>query len=146
MSHKNHSKVIRLQIIAGKALPSPPIGPALGAVGVNIMAFCKAFNERTRSLDGALVTVVIYVDLKKKDFRFEVKKSPTSYLIKKALGLSKGASSPNREKIATITLDQLEQIAKEKQEDLFANSLEAAIRIVSGSARSMGIEIVNDIS
>ncbi|RDB31701.1 50S ribosomal protein L11 [Candidatus Similichlamydia laticola] len=142
MSQKNHSKIIRLQIVAGKALPSPPVGPALGAVGVNIMAFCKAFNERTRGLGDALVTAVIYVDLKKKDFRFEIRKPPVSYLIKKALGLEKGAKSPNREKGATITLVQLEQVAKEKMEDLFANSLEAAVRIVSGSARSMGIEVV----
>ncbi|WP_108624466.1 50S ribosomal protein L11 [Candidatus Similichlamydia epinepheli] len=140
MSQKNHSKVIRLQIVAGKALPSPPVGPALGAVGVNIMAFCKEFNEKTRSMGDALVTAVIYVDLKKKDFRFEVRKPPVSYLIKKILGLEKGAKSPNREKGATITVKQLEQIAGEKMEDLFANSLEAAVRIIAGSARSMGIE------
>ncbi|WP_108623748.1 50S ribosomal protein L11 [Candidatus Similichlamydia epinepheli] len=142
MSQKNHSKIIRLQIVAGKALPSPPVGPALGAVGVNIMAFCKEFNEKTRSMGDALVTAVIYVDLKKKDFRFEVRKPPASYLIKKAIGVAKGANSPNREKGATITIEQLEQIANEKMEDLFANSLEAAVRIIAGSARSMGVEVV----
>ncbi len=132
---------IKLQIPAGKANPSPPVGPALGQHGVNIMEFCKAFNAKTQSDEGTITPVVItvYAD---RSFTFITKTPPASVLIKKALGLDKGSSVPNKNKVGKLTKDQVAEIAKKKMPDLNAASLEAAMKTVEGTARSMGIEIV----
>ena len=133
---------LKLQIKAGQANPSPPVGPALGQRGINIMAFCKEFNARTQEMEqGSPVPVVItyYAD---KSFTFETKTPPASFLIKKAAGLQKASGEPNREKVGTVTRVQLEEIAGIKMEDLNTNDLDAAVRMLSGSARSMGIEVV----
>ena len=132
---------IKLQVEAGKANPSPPIGPALGQHGVNIMDFCKAFNARTANDDGALIPVVITV-FADRTFQFITKTSPASYLIKKAAKLKKGASDPLREKVGKIKKAQVEEIAKIKMEDLNANDMDAACKIIAGTARSMGIDVV----
>jgi len=141
MSTKKVLKFIKLQIPAGKANPAPPIGPALGAAGVNIMAFCKEFNARTQANAGDILPTVItvYVD---KSFTFVTKKPPVSELLKKALGLAKGSAVPNRDKVAKITRSQAKQIAQDKMQDMNANDLEMAANIVLGTARSMGIELV----
>lgn len=134
-------KFIKLQIPAGKANPAPPIGPALGAAGVNIMAFCKEFNAKTQSMAGDILPVVItvYAD---KTFTFICKKPPVAQLIKKSLGIEKGSAVPNRDKVGKITREQAKKIAEEKMQDLNANSIDAAIKIVCGTARSMGIDYV----
>lgn len=132
---------IKLQIAAGKANPSPPVGPALGQHGVNIMEFCKAFNAATQQLEpGAPVPVVItvYAD---RSFSFITKTPPVSFLIKKAIKAQKGSSVPNKDKIGELTGDQMEEIAKVKMPDLTAASIEAAMRTVAGSARSMGVNV-----
>lgn len=131
---------IKLQIPAGKANPSPPVGPALGQHGVNIMEFCKAFNAKTQGDEGTITPVVItvYAD---RSFTFITKTPPASVLIKKALGLDKGSSVPNKNKVGKLTKDQVSEIAKKKMPDLNAASLEAAIKTIEGTARSMGIEI-----
>jgi large subunit ribosomal protein L11 len=131
---------IKLQVQAGKANPSPPIGPALGQHGVNIMDFCKAFNARTVNDEGMIIPVVITV-FQDRSFTFITKTPPASMLIKKAAKIAKGSGNPKRDKIGRITSAQLEEIAKQKMVDLNANDLEAACRIVAGTARSMGIEI-----
>lgn len=132
---------IKLQIPAGKANPSPPVGPALGQHGVNIMEFCKAFNAKTQADEGTITPVVItvYAD---RSFTFITKTPPASVLIKKALGLEKGSGVPNKNKVGKLTKDQVAEIAKKKMPDLNAASLEAAMKTVEGTARSMGIEIV----
>jgi large subunit ribosomal protein L11 len=132
---------IKLQIPAGKANPSPPVGPALGQHGVNIMEFCKAFNAKTQSDEGTITPVVItvYAD---RSFTFITKTPPASVLIKKAIGLDKGSSVPNKNKVGKLTKDQVAEIARKKMPDLNAASLEAAINTIEGTARSMGIEIV----
>jgi large subunit ribosomal protein L11 len=132
---------IKLQIPAGKANPSPPVGPALGQHGVNIMEFCKAFNAKTQADEGTITPVVItvYAD---RSFSFVTKTPPASVLIKKALGLEKGSSVPNKDKVGKLTKDQVREIAQKKMPDLNAASLEAAILTVEGTARSMGVEIV----
>jgi len=132
--------IIKLQISAGQANPSPPVGPALGQRGVNIMEFCKAFNAKTQDKTGYIIPVVItvYTD---RSFTFVTKTPPASELIKKAAGLEKGSQVPNREKVGEITIAQLEKIAKTKLEDLNTNDLEAAIRIIEGTARSMGVVV-----
>lgn len=131
--------VIKLNIPAGKANPAPPIGPALGQHGVAIMEFCKQYNEKTQAMQGVIPAVVtIFED---RSFSFELKKPPVSALIKKELNLAKGSATPGREMVATITAAQLEKIAKDKMEDLNTDNLEAAKKIISGSARSMGIKI-----
>ena len=132
---------IKLQIPAGKANPSPPIGPALGQHGVNIMEFCKAFNAKTQADEGTIIPVVItvYAD---RSFSFITKTPPMAILIKKAIGLEKGSSVPNKTKVGKLTEAQVEEIAKKKMPDLNAASLEAAIRTVKGTARSMGVDIV----
>lgn len=141
MSKKKVVKIIKLQIPGGKANPAPPIGPALGSAGVQIMAFCKEFNAKTQDKAGQILPVVISV-YQDKSFSFILKKSPVAEMIKKALGVQKGASKPNREKIAqSLKTSDLENIAKEKMEDLRANTIEAAMRLVAGTARSMGIEV-----
>jgi len=132
---------IKLQIPAGKANPSPPVGPALGQHGVNIMEFCKAFNAKTQADEGTITPVVItvYAD---RSFSFVTKTPPASVLIKKAIGLEKGSSVPNKNKVGKLTKDQVREIAQKKMPDLNAASLEAAILTIEGTARSMGVEIV----
>ena len=132
--------LIKLQIEAGKANPAPPVGPALGQKCVNIMDFCKRFNEKTKNDMGKIIPVVITV-YKDKSFDFVCKKPPTSFLIRQALKLKKGGKTPGRSRIATITKAQIESIAKEKMEDLNALDLEGAVKIVAGQARSMGIDV-----
>jgi large subunit ribosomal protein L11 len=131
---------IKLQVPAGKANPSPPIGPALGQHGVNIMEFCKAFNAKTQADEGTITPVVItvYAD---RSFTFITKTPPAPVLIKKALGLASGSSVPNKNKVGKLTREQVEEIAKKKMPDLNAASLEAAMRTIEGTARSMGVEI-----
>lgn len=130
----------KLQIPAGKATPAPPVGPALGQHGVNIMAFCKEFNEKTAAEGGLIIPVeiTIYED---RSFTFITKTPPAAVLLKKAAGLEKASGEPNRVKVATVSRDKVQQIAQQKMEDLNANDLEAATRIVEGTARSMGIVI-----
>lgn len=132
---------IKLQIPAGKANPSPPIGPALGQHGVNIMEFCKAFNAKTQADEGTITPVVItvYAD---RSFSFITKTPPVPVLIKKAINLEKGSSVPNKNKVGKLTKTQVEEIAKKKMPDLNAASVEAAMRTVEGTARSMGVDIV----
>jgi len=132
---------IKLQVAAGQANPSPPIGPALGQHGVNIMDFCKAFNSRTANDDGIITPVVITV-FQDRSFTFITKTPPASVLLKKAAKIAKGAGDPKRDIIGKVTRQQLEEIAKQKMIDLNANDLEAACNIIAGTARSMGIEVV----
>lgn len=131
---------IKLQVPAGSANPAPPVGPALGQYGVNIMEFCKAFNEQTKSQPGMIIPVeiTVYVD---RSFTFITKTPPASILLKKAAGLAKGSGEPNREKVGTVTQKDLEAIARVKMEDLNAVTIEAAARIIEGTAKSMGIQI-----
>ena len=131
---------IKLQVTAGKANPSPPIGPALGQHGVNIMDFCKAFNARTANDEGMIIPVVITV-YQDRSFTFITKTPPASILLKKAAKIAKGSDNPKRNKVAKVSRAQVEEIAKLKMVDLNANDLEAACKIVAGTARSMGIEI-----
>ncbi|MCK4648291.1 50S ribosomal protein L11 [bacterium] len=136
---------IKLQIPAGAANPAPPVGPALGQHGVNIMEFCKAFNERTKKGEGMIIPAVITV-YKDRSFSFITKTPPASILLKKAAGLAKASGTPGKEKIAQVTKAQVREIAKIKLPDLNAPDLERAVRIVEGTARSMGIEIVTEIT
>ena len=132
---------MKLQVPAGKANPSPPVGPALGQRGINIMEFCKAFNAKTADLEpGAPCPTVItyYVD---KSFTMDVKTSPASYFLRKAAGLKSGAKLPGREVVGTVSVAQVKEIAEAKMKDLNANDIEAAMKIILGSARSMGIEV-----
>ena len=131
---------IKLQVEAGKANPSPPIGPALGQHGVNIMDFCKAFNARTANDEGMIIPVVITV-YQDRSFTFITKTPPASMLLKKAAKIAKGAGDPKRDRVGTVTPEQVEEIAKTKMVDLNANDLEAACQIIRGTARSMGIEV-----
>ena len=133
-------KIIKLQIPAGKATPAPPVGPALGSSGINIMAFVKEFNDRTADQAGMTIPVVITVN-KDKSFTFVTKVPPVADLLLKAAKIEKGSSKPNRNKVATITKATAEEIAKQKMQDLNAASLEAAISMVKGTARSMGIVV-----
>lgn len=131
---------IKLQIPAGSANPSPPVGPALGQAGVNIMEFCKAFNARTQDKQGLIIPVVItvYAD---RSFTFITKSPPASVLLIKAAGLEKGSSEPNRNKVGKVNRDQVKEIAEVKKDDLNANDVEAAMRMIEGTARSMGIVV-----
>ena len=131
---------IKLQIPAGKANPSPPVGPALGQKGLNIMEFCKAFNEKTKAFMGKPVPVVITV-YKDKKFDFKIKSPPASFFIREAAKLKSGSKEPGRNIVASITKKQAEDIAKQKMNDLNAIDLEQAVKIIAGSARSMGIEV-----
>ncbi|GAA7257337.1 50S ribosomal protein L11 [Helicobacter pylori] len=133
---------IKLQIPAGKANPSPPVGPALGQRGVNIMEFCKAFNERTKDMGSFNIPVIITV-YQDKSFTFITKKPPVTDLIKKASGVEKGSDNPLKNKIAKLTHKQVEEIAQLKMEDLNTSTIEVAKKIVMGSARSMGVEVVD---
>ncbi|HTG34019.1 MAG TPA: 50S ribosomal protein L11 [Thermoanaerobaculia bacterium] len=133
--------VIKLQAPAGQASPAPPVGPALGQHGVNIMEFVKAFNAQTASQQGTVIPIEITV-FEDRSFTFITKSPPAAVLIKKALGLDKGSSEPNREKVAQITEAQLREIAQIKMDDLSANDVEQAAKIIAGTARSMGVEVV----
>jgi large subunit ribosomal protein L11 len=136
-------KLIKLQIPAGKANPAPPIGPALGGAGVNIMAFCKEFNAKTQAMIGDILPVVITV-YHDKSFTFILKQPPVAEMLKKAVGVPKGSAVPNRDKVAKITRSQAREVAEKKVQDMNANDLEAATEIVLGTARSMGIELVQE--
>lgn len=140
MAEKEIGSVIKLQIPAGKASPAPPVGPALGGSGVNIMDFVKQFNDRTANQAGTIIPVVITV-YKDKSFEFITKEPPMAVLIKKAAKVEKGSGKPNKEKVATITMEQVEEIAKTKMPDLNAASLETAMSMVEGTARSMGVVV-----
>ena len=133
---------IKLQIQAGKANPSPPVGPALGQHGVNIMEFCKQFNAKTESQAGFVIPVVIDV-YEDRSFSFITKSPPAAVLIKKTIGLEKGSAAPNKTKVGQITKAQLEEIAKTKMEDLNATSIEAAVEMIKGSCRAMGVTVVD---
>ena len=141
-TNKKVTGKIKLQIEAGKANPSPPVGPALGQKGVNIMDFCKQFNDRTASMAGYVIPVVIDV-YEDRSFTFVTKSPPAAVLIKKAINLPKGSAQPNKSKVGQITRAQLEEIAKTKMEDLNATSLEAAVKMIAGSARAMGVTVVD---
>ncbi|GAC04814.1 MULTISPECIES: 50S ribosomal protein L11 [Paraglaciecola] len=138
---KKVTGIIKLQVAAGAANPSPPVGPALGAKGVNIMEFCKAFNAKTGDMEKGSpvpVEITVYED---RSFTFVTKTSPASYMLKKAAGIKSGSGRPNTEKVGKVTLAQLEEIAKAKEPDLTAADLEAAVRTIAGSARSMGLVV-----
>lgn len=132
---------IKLQVKAGEANPSPPVGPALGQHGVNIMEFCKAFNAKTQEIEKGLPIPVVITVYSDRSFTFVTKTPPASVLLMKAVGLSKGSSTPNINKVGTVTRQQLEEIAKTKMEDFNAADLDAAVRIIAGSARSMGLNV-----
>ena len=132
---------IKLQAPAGQASPAPPVGPALGQHGINIMEFCKAFNAETQELGGVITPVVITV-YEDRSFDFVTKSPPAAVLIKKAINLNKGSGEPNRDKVGKITEAQLREIAETKMKDLNANDIDAASKIIAGTARSMGVEVV----
>ncbi len=131
---------IKLQVKAGQANPSPPVGPALGQHGVNIMEFCKAFNAQTQNLEPGLPTPVVITVYSDRSFTFITKTPPASVLLKKAAGIQSGSAVPNRDKVGKVSREQLEEIAKAKMPDLSAADLDAAVRTIAGSARSMGLE------
>jgi large subunit ribosomal protein L11 len=135
-------KLIKLQITAGKANPSPPVGPALGQAGVNIMEFCKQFNAQTQGSEGDILPVVITV-YKDKSFTFITKKSPAAVLLKKAANLASGSSEPNKKKVGKISSEKLREVARFKMEDMNTSDEDAACRILAGTARQMGLEIVD---
>jgi len=137
---KEISNVVKLQIPAGKANPAPPVGPALGQAGVNIQEFCTKFNEKTREQMGNIIPVEITV-YKDRSFSFITKTPPAADLLKKAAGIEKGAGNPLTEKVGTVTRDQVREIAETKMQDLNANDMEAAMKIIEGSARNMGITV-----
>lgn len=142
MAEKEISTIIKLQIPAGKATPAPPVGPALGGSGVNIMQFVKEFNDRTANQAGLIIPVVISV-YKDKSFDFITKVPPVAVLIKKTLGIQKGSGKPNKDKVAKITKEQVRAIAEQKMPDLNASTIEAAMSMVAGTARSMGVVVVD---
>lgn len=139
---KETIRIIKLQLPAGKANPAPPVGPALGQHGVNIMEFCKAFNAKTQNQEGTVIPVVItvYAD---RSFDFVLKTPPASELIKKAAGIVKGSGTPNKEKVGRVTPGQIREIAKQKMPDLNCHDIDAAFNIIAGTARSMGIEVTD---
>lgn len=138
---KKVTGLIKLQIPAGQANPAPPIGPALGAKGVNIMEFCKAYNAATQDKAGLIIPVEITV-YQDRSFTFTLKSPPAAVLLKKAAGIAKGSGVPNRDKVGKVTRDQLVAIAEEKKEDLNASDMDAAVQMIAGTARSMGIEVI----
>lgn len=142
MAKKEVIAQVKLQIPAGKANPAPPVGPALGPHGINIMEFCKAFNAQTQSLGDTIIPVVlsVYAD---RSFTFITKTPPASDLLKKAAGIIKGSSTPNKDKVGKITMAQIKEIAHKKLPDLNAHSIDKAINIIKGTAKSMGIEIID---
>ncbi|MEE8506030.1 MAG: 50S ribosomal protein L11 [Kiloniellales bacterium] len=133
---------IKLEIPAGQANPSPPVGPALGQRGLNIMEFCKVFNAATQNLEPGMPTPVIITAYSDRSFSFETKTAPASYFLKRAAKLEKGSGAPGKEPIASVTMKQVRKIAEAKMVDLNANDIDAAAKIIAGSARSMGIEVV----
>ena len=138
---KKIENYIKLQVPAGSANPSPPVGPALGQHGLNIMEFCKAFNAQTQDVENGMplpVIIAVYTD---KSFTFEIKTPPAAVLLRKAAGVAKGSGTPNSEKVGTVTRAQFEETATTKMKDLNANDMDAAVRIIAGSARSMGLEV-----
>ena len=139
---KKISKIVKLQVPAGKATPAPPVGPALGQAGVNIMAFVKDFNDRTAKQAGLIIPVEITV-FEDRSFTFICKTPPAAVLLKKAAGLEKASGEPNKKKVGKVTKAQVKEIAEIKMPDLNANTVEAAMRLVEGTARSMGIEVVD---
>ena len=139
---KKISKIVKLQVPAGKATPAPPVGPALGQAGVNIMAFVKDFNDRTAKQAGLIIPVEITV-FEDRSFTFICKTPPAAVLLKKAAGLEKASGEPNKKKVGKVTKAQVKEIAETKMPDLNANTVEAAMRLVEGPARSMGIEVVD---
>lgn len=140
MAEKEKTGLIKLQIAAGQANPAPPVGPALGQHGVNIMDFCKAFNEKTKEQMGVIIPVEITV-FADRSFTFIIKTPPAAILLKKAAGLDKGSGEPNRDKVGTVSENDLAQIAETKMADLNANTIEKAKEMIRGTARSMGIEV-----
>jgi len=138
---KKIDSYIKLQVAAGKANPSPPVGPALGQRGVNIMQFCKEFNARTQTLEEGLPIPVVITVFSDKSFTFITKTPPASVLLRKAAGVPKGSAVPNKDKVGKVTRAQVEEIAKSKQPDLTAADLNAAVRTIAGTARSMGLEV-----
>jgi large subunit ribosomal protein L11 len=132
---------VKLQISGGDAKPSPPVGPALGQHGVNIMEFCKAFNAQTQNQAGVIIPVLITI-YQDRSFSFVLKTPPASYLLRKMAKIEKGSSEPNRNKVAKVTRAQVEEIAQQKMQDLNAKDMEGAVKIIMGSARSMGIDVV----
>ncbi len=137
---KKFVSLIKLQIPAGKATPAPPVGPALGQHGLNIMDFCKSFNAKTQGQEGLIIPAVISV-YQDRSFSFITKTPPAAILLKKAAGIAKGSAEPNKDKVAQVTMQQVEDIAKTKMPDLNANDIEGAKRIILGTARSMGLEV-----
>ena len=142
MAVKKIQALVKLQIVGGKANPAPPVGPALGQHGVNIMEFCKQFNERTKSQEGTVIPVVltIYAD---RSFDFILKTPPASILLKQAAGIEKGSNQPNKNKVAVLNRTKVREIAKTKMQDLNANELEQAVKTIEGTARSMGIDVID---
>ena len=138
---KQVETILKLQIPAGAANPSPPVGPALGQASVNIMDFCNAFNAETKDAEKGVPLPVVIKVFEDKSFTFEIKSPPASVLIKKAIKIQKGSSVPNMDKVGSITTAQLEEIAKVKEKDLNANSLDQAVKIIAGTARSMGVDV-----
>ena len=138
---KKVETILKLQIPAGAANPSPPVGPALGQASVNIMDFCKAFNAETKDAEKGVPLPVVIQVYEDKSFTFQIKSPPASVLIKKAVKIQKGSSVPNMDKVGSITTAQLEEIAKVKEKDLNANSLDQAVKIIAGTARSMGVDV-----
>ncbi|MGM0520925.1 MAG: 50S ribosomal protein L11 [Pseudomonadota bacterium] len=132
---------IKLQVAAGKANPSPPVGPALGQHGVNIMEFCKTFNAETQDIEPGLPTPVVITVYSDRSFTFVTKTPPAAVLLKKAAGIKSGSGEPNKKKVGTVTREQLEEIAQTKEPDLTAADLDAAVRTIAGSARSMGLNV-----
>jgi large subunit ribosomal protein L11 len=141
---KKVETILKLQIPAGAANPSPPVGPALGQASVNIMDFCNAFNAETKDAEKGVPLPVVIQVYEDKSFTFQIKSPPASVLIKKAIKIQKGSSVPNMDKVGSITTAQLEEIAKVKEKDLNANSLGQAVKIIAGTARSMGITVTGD--
>ena len=138
---KKIAQVLKLQVPAGGASPQPPVGPALGQAGINIMDFCNAFNSATEDKEKGLPLPVVINVYEDKSFDFSVKSPPASVLIRKVLGIPKGSSVPNRDKVGTISRKQLEEIVEMKKEDLNANDMDQAVKIIAGTARSMGVEV-----
>ena len=135
---------IKLEIVAGQASPAPPVGPALGQHGVNIMQFVREFNDRTGKMDEGTVVPVLITVFKDKSFNFLIKTPPASYLLKKAAGIAKGSGAPNKDKVGRVTWKQIEDIARTKLSDLNAYDIEAAKKIIEGTAKNMGLEIVSE--
>ncbi|MFO7865847.1 MAG: 50S ribosomal protein L11 [Candidatus Aminicenantes bacterium] len=143
MAKKEVVSFIKLQIAAGQASPAPPVGPALGQHNVPIMDFVRQFNDRTKKMEAGMVVPVVISVYKDRSFSFEIKSSPAAYLLKKAAGIAKGSGEPNREKVGKVSRKQLEEIAKMKLKDLNAYDVDAAVKIIEGTAKNMGLEIVS---